>query len=77
MRAANESYALKMNIIVILNCHDGGQLINDMRSGAKFFYCINALKHLKLTTRYEGKKTFKLQNPLETVLMSKYSKTKV
>ena len=37
----------------------------------------NVLKHLKLTTRYAGKETFKLQGLLGKVLLSKYCKTKV
>ena len=37
----------------------------------------NALKYLKLTTEYAGKKMFTLQSPLGKVLVHKYYKSEV
>ena len=61
-------------------CQDGSVELNDMKSGARFFYCIKYLEYLKymeLSTRYAEGKVFKLQRLLAKVLVHNHCKTKV
>ena len=69
------SYLIGQRIInSVLTSQDRSQLINDTRSGAKFFYCKNAFKCKRLTTsNSEGK----AQTLLGNVFVYKKCKTKV
>ena len=51
--------------------------LNDTKSGENFVVVQNALKRLKLTTRYEQKTVLKLQYLFGKMLVAKYCKTKI